>query len=194
MKKINDIIKKYLNWCNNSKKFIKIFQIIFYYVPAILTPLLLLATYIRDFENLFYYHPIFYSVLMLIWIIVFGYFNFKILWTRAKDLSQEVDNKKYFVIPTLGHYIKTNGELIAALCLTLPILLIGIQFLVIFGYNGYDTYDDLFGNIPIMQSLSGIPIAGVVILPLYGYFALIFVKLVSESLTALVDIANNTTK
>ena len=45
-----------------------------------------------------------------------------------------------------------------------------------------------------MQSLSGIPIAGIVILPLFGYFALIFVKLVSESLTALVDIANNTTK
>ena len=39
MEKINQLIKNYLDWSNDSKKFIKIFQIIFYYIPAVLIPI-----------------------------------------------------------------------------------------------------------------------------------------------------------
>ena len=47
MKEINQLIENYLNWSNDSKKFIKIFQILFYYIPAILIPLGVLITIIH---------------------------------------------------------------------------------------------------------------------------------------------------
>ena len=43
MKKINQLIENYLNWSNDSKKFIKIFQILFYYI--LYAPLLKVASY-----------------------------------------------------------------------------------------------------------------------------------------------------
>lgn len=182
MKKINQIIENYLNWSNDSKKFIKIFQILFYYIPAIITPLGAFAFIMQTFN-----YTIITLIFGIIWAIVFGYLSFNILWKRAKDLLSEVDSNKYFVIPTLTHYIRTYGEVIGAVCFTLPISLIGIQI------SGVDAYY-LFEGIPLMENLSYIPILGIFILPLYGYFTLLFVKLISESLTALVDIANNTSK
>ena len=45
-----------------------------------------------------------------------------------------------------------------------------------------------------MENLGELPIIGIFILPLYGYFVLLSAKLISESLTAVVEIANNTRK
>ncbi len=186
MKKINQIIKNYLGWSNDSKKFIKIFQIIFYYIPAVLMPIGALATCFGTLE----YTGAIVKVFAIIWALVFGYFSFKILWSRAKDLLTEVDTNKYFVIPALAHYLRTCGEIFGAVCFTIPIFLIGVQIAAIGG--GFDPY--MFYDVPIMNSLGGIPIIGIFIFPLYGYFILLFTKLISESLTALVDIANNTSK
>lgn len=188
MKKINQLIKNYLDWSNDSKKFIKIFQIIFYYIPAVLMPIGALAT---CFGPLLEYTGGIVKVFAIIWALVFGYFSFKILWSRAKDLLTEVDTNKYFVIPALAHYLRTYGEVFGAVCFTIPIFLIGVQIAAI--GDGFESYY-MFQDVPIMRSLGGIPIIGIFILPLYGYFILLFTKLISESLTALVDIANNTSK
>ena len=128
----------------------------------------------------------------IIWALVFGYFSFNILWRRAKDLLSEVDTNKYFVIPALAHYIRTSGEVIGAVCFTFPILLIGLQISSMLG--GYYVREDLFDGMPLLENLGGLPIIGIFILPLYGYFVLLFAKVISESLTAVVDIANNTRK
>ena len=66
------------------------------------------------------------KVFAIIWALVFGYFSFKILWSRAKDLLTEVDTNKYFVIPALAHYLRTYGEVFGAVCFTIPIFLIGV--------------------------------------------------------------------
>jgi len=191
MKKINQLIENYLTWSNDSKKFIKIFQILFYYIPAILIPL---GVFIKTIELLIEggeYLSIILMIFGIIWALVFGYFSFNILWRRAKDLLSEVDTNKYFVIPALAHYIRTSGEVIGAVCLTFPILLIGLQISALLGYSYVDY---LFDGMPLMENLGGLPIIGIFILPLYGYFVLLFAKVISESLTAVVDIANNTRK
>jgi len=191
MKKINQLIENYLNWSNDSKKFIKIFQILFYYIPAILIPL---GVFIKTIELLTEggSYPIILMIFGIIWALVFGYFSFNILWRRAKDLLSEVDTNKYFVIPALAHYIRTSGEVIGAVCFTFPILLIGLQISSMRG--GYYVREDLFDGMPLLENLGGLPIIGIFILPLYGYFVLLFAKVISESLTAVVDIANNTRK
>ena len=192
MKKINQLIENYLNWSNDSKKFIKIFQILFYYIPAILIPLGVLITIINMLTDGFRYNSIILLIFGIIWALVFGYFSFNILWRRAKDLLSEVDSNKYFVIPALAHYIRTYGEVIGAVCFTFPILLIGLQISYLLGNQYWGDY--LFDGMPLMENFGGLPIIGIFILPLYGYFVLLFAKLISESLTALVDIANNTRK
>tara|TARA_B110000902_G_C14140336_1_gene525478 strand:+ start:165 stop:740 length:576 start_codon:yes stop_codon:yes gene_type:complete len=191
MKKINQLIENYLNWSNDSKKFIKIFQILFYYIPAILIPLGVLITIIQWLTEGGGYYPIILLIFGIIWALVFGYFSFNILWRRAKDLLSEVDSNKYFVIPALAHYIRTYGEVIGAVCFTFPILLIGLQISVLL--DNYDSYY-LFDGIPFMENIGELPIIGIFILPLYGYFVLLSAKLISESLTAVVEIANNTRK
>ena len=191
MKKINQLIENYLTWSNDSKKFIKIFQILFYYIPAILIPL---GVFIKTIELLIEggeYLSIILMIFGIIWALVFGYFSFNILWRRAKDLLSEVDTNKYFVIPALAHYIRTSGEVIGAVCFTFPILLIGLQISALLGYSYVDY---LFDGMPLMENLGGLPIIGIFILPLYGYFVLLSAKLISESLTAVVEIANNTRK
>ena len=191
MKEINQLIENYLNWSNDSKKFIKIFQILFYYIPAILIPL---GVFIKTIELLIEggeYLSIILMIFGIIWALVFGYFSFNILWRRAKDLLSEVDTNKYFVIPALAHYIRTSGEVIGAVCFTFPILLIGLQISALLGYSYVDY---LFDGMPLMENLGGLPIIGIFILPLYGYFVLLSAKLISESLTAVVEIANNTRK
>tara|TARA_B110000977_G_scaffold189027_1_gene257955 strand:- start:313 stop:888 length:576 start_codon:yes stop_codon:yes gene_type:complete len=191
MKKINQLIENYLNWSNDSKKFIKIFQILFYYIPAILIPLGVLITIIQWLTEGGGYYPIILLIFGIIWALVFGYFSFNILWRRAKDLLSEVDSNKYFVIPALAHYIRTYGEVIGAVCFTFPILLIGLQISTLLGE--FDPYY-LFNGVLFMENLGELPIIGIFILPLYGYFVLLSAKLISESLTAVVEIANNTRK
>jgi len=190
MKEINQLIENYLNWSNDSKKFIKIFQILFYYIPAILIPLGVLITIINMLTDGGGYYPIILLIFGIIWALVFGYFSFNILWRRAKDLLSEVDSNKYFVIPALAHYIRTYGEVIGAVCFTFPILLIGLQISILAFNEAYS----LFDGIPLLEYLGGLPIIGIFILPLYGYFVLLSAKLISESLTAVVEIANNTRK
>ena len=192
MKKINQLIENYLNWSNDSKKFIKIFQILFYYIPAILIPLGVLITIINMLTDGFRYNSIILLIFGIIWALVFGYFSFNILWRRAKDLLSEVDSNKYFVIPALAHYIRTSGEVIGAVCFTFPILLIGLQISYLLGNQYWGDY--LFDGMPLMENFGGLPIIGIFILPLYGYFVLLSAKLISESLTAVVEIANNTRK
>ena len=189
MKKINQLIENYLNWSNDSKKFIKIFQILFYYIPAILIPLGVLITIIQWLTDAI--ESIILLIFGIIWALVFGYFSFNILWRRAKDLLSEVDSNKYFVIPALAHYIRTYGEVIGAVCFTFPILLIGLQISTLLGE--FDPYY-LFNGVLFMENLGELPIIGIFILPLYGYFVLLSAKLISESLTAVVEIANNTRK
>jgi hypothetical protein len=188
MKKINQFIKNYLDWSNDSKKFIKLFQIIFYSIPAVLMPIGVLATCFGS--GALEYTGGIVKVFAIIWALVFGYISFKILWSRAKDLLTEVDTNKYFVIPALAHYLRTYGEVFGAVCFTIPIFLIGVQIAAI--GDGFDSY--MFYDVPLMNSLGSFPIIGIFIFPLYGYFILLFTKLISESLTALVDIANNTSK
>lgn len=187
MNKINQLIKNYLDWSNDSKRFIKLFQIIFYYLPAVLTPIGALAACFGS--GALTYAGGIMKVFVIIWALVFGYISFIILWSRAKDLLTELDTNKYFVIPALAHYLRTYGEVFGAACFTFPIVSIGAQIAAIGDGDPYIFYD-----VPVLNSLGSLPIIGILIFPLYGYFILLFTRLISESLTAIVDIANNTSK
>lgn len=178
------IIEKYLDWSSSSIKFIKVFQILFYYVPAILIPI----------GGVFYIFKInnnsvdIEGVLISFFIIAASFAAFKILWIRASNLIDEVGGNSYFIIPALSHNFRTSAEVVAAFLFLSPIVFIGSQINELTYGSSYMEY------IPMLRPFSGIPILGVIIGPIYGYVILFLSKGISESFTAVIDIANNTSK
>lgn len=178
------IIEKYLDWSSSSIKFIKVFQILFYYVPAVLIPIggvfciLKINNFSVDIEGIF----------ISLFIIAASFAAFKILWIRASSLIDELSGNSYFIIPALSHNFRTSGEVVAAFMFLSPIVFIGSQLNVIISQI---TYMD---NISLLRSFSLVPIIGVVIGPICGYVILFLSKGISESFTAVIDIANNTSK
>ena len=184
MNKINSLITKLLDWSNHSQKFLKIFQILYYYVPAVVAPIYGLVAIIASFQ----FGASVSSVGMILFAILASYACFKIYWSRAKDLLNSLENSKFFIVPAICHVIRTSGEIVFAISMASPVLLIFVQIDVLAsGYGGIlDSLD--------LDFLAGLPILGVILAPLYGYFIMIGTKLVSELLSAVVTIANNTAK
>ena len=176
-----------MNWIDNPKSFLKFFQILFYYLPAVLLPIIFIILVI-DNENyiaLVYFIPLIVSILCVFII-------------RAKELVKEINtNQKFFIIPALGHYLKTSFEIYAIMILLLPLSMVMLIFSD-YAYLGFEVpiIYDLFDAIGVIRRGSNILSFLLVsaITTLYGYFVLFVGKFLYESFIAITYIANNIKK
>ena len=172
MKKLLTPIKNLLNWIDNPKSFLKIFQVLFYYLPAALicvSPILFITQGMPP-AALLYGIPL---VILLACILII----------RAKELLETSDvNKTFFIIPAIGHYLKTSFEIYASFIFLLPLGMI-IPGLAL----------DEAGLVPpfiTSQPLLVIPLFTTV----SAYFILFIGKYISELFISLAYIANNIKK
>ena len=186
IKKINSFIKAFLNWVDNPHSFLKIFQILFYYLPAFLTPIFCIILLNQT------------GIFMLIYFIPLVIFIVGILTVRAKEMGKTMEgNQKFFIISALGHYLKTSFEVLAVIILLMP-----LAFLLMSLGLSYTTGIDVpiisdwareLGNWSLIQRVVQfllISLASIV----YGYFVLFFGKFLYESFIAIAYIANNIKK
>ena len=186
MKNKSSLLTPFLNWSDNSRKFLKIFQILYYYVPAVGIPVYGIVAIVRSFN----YFAIFTTIGLTLFIILASFFSFNILWSRAKELIVSSEKNKFFIVPAISHYIKTQGEVIFAIFLSSTIFFLFLQLDQFLGNYPYFFFEEIEAT----RFLSGAPIFGIILLPLYGYFIMLVSKLISELFSAVVEIANNTSK
>ena len=184
IKKINSFIKAFLNWVDNPHSFLKIFQILFYYLPAFLTPIFCIILLNQT------------GIFMLIYFIPLVIFIVGILTVRAKEMGKTMEgNQKFFIISALGHYLKTSFEVYAIMILLMPLAILpwslgleaymGFEIPII--YNLYEitaSNESAFLNFFLLSLTSTV----------YGYFVLFVGKFLCESFIAIAYIANNIKK
>lgn len=180
--KLSSLVDIFLDWSNSPKKFLKIFQILIYYTPAVLTPVAGLYSLVQIFDI-----PMFglTHIGLILTVILASFFVFRVYWSRAKDFLSSSQGNDFFIIPAISHLIKTLGEVAFTICATSPIAFVFMQFDVLFRGGGYGSIGPDFGSVVII---------GVIAVPLYGYGLMIASKFVAESLSALAAIANNTAR
>ena len=179
--KLSSFVDIFLDWSNSPKKFLKIFQILIYYTPAVLTPAAGLYFVVQIFEIPFFGLT---HIGLILTVILASFFVFRVYWSRAKDFLSSSQGNDFFIIPAISHLIKTAGEVAFTICATSPIAFVFMQFDVLFRGGGMD-----FG-----LDFGGVVILGVIAVPLYGYGLMIVSKFVAESLSAIAAIANNTAR
>ncbi len=170
MEKIDNFVKLYLDWNRSPEKLMKAFQILGFYVPSIALPGFVIYTFLDTMK----YRESIEILLGLIFLVIWTFMIVRIGWSRGYKFLDIVRGKKYFVIPAVADWIKFFGECVAVSLFLFPIIL--LADLINGGYG--PTYE--YG------------IFTLIIYPLFGYFLLLFSNFFAESLTALVDIANNT--
>ena len=185
IKKINSFIKTCLDWNDRPHSFLKIFQILFYYLPAFLTPIIIIMLVIQN-EN----------YILLVYFIPLVVFIVGIFIVRAKEIWEKINaTQKFFIIPALGHYLKTSFEVYAIMVLLMPLAILpwtlgldaGMGFEIPIIYNLYDitaSNESEFLNFFLLSLTSTV----------YGYFVLFVGKFLCESFIAIAYIANNIKK
>ena len=170
MQKLLTPIKNILNWIDSPKSFLKIFQILYYYLPAAsicLIPVLLIVN-----EG---------DATMLPYIIPLALLLFCILIIRGKELLETTDiNKKFFIIPAIGHYLKTLSEIYASVVLLSPLALF------IGGIYPEDLGLGVIASVP--------PLLFPLFTTIIGYLIIFIGKYISELFISLAYIANNIKK
>ena len=172
MNKLLAPIKKLLNWIDNPKSFLKIFQVLYYYLPAAvicIIPILFLINYSFD------------DALAFVFLLPVVLLSFCIFIIRGKELIEMTDiNKKFFILPAIGHYLKTISEIYAAVVLLSPLALL---------MGGFYAEDIGLGFIDYAPNL---------LVPLYttiiAYLILFIGKYISELFVSIAHIANNIKK
>ena len=186
MSKVLVLFQNLINWIDNPKSFLKFFQILFYYLPAILLPIIFIILVI-DNEN---YIALVYFIPLIIFIVC-------VFIIRAKELVKEINaNQKFFIIPALGHYLKTSFEIYAIMILLFPLSIVTLIFsdYVYLGFEVPIIYE-LFDAIGVGRGsniLSFLLMSSIT--TLYGYFVLFVGKFLYESFIAIAYIANNIKK
>ena len=176
--KLSSFVDIFLDWSNSPKKFLKIFQILSYYLPAVLTPVAGLYFIVNIFKIPFFGLT---HIGLILTIILASFFVFRVYWSRAKDFLSSSQGNDFFIIPSIAHLVRTGGEAFFAFAATTPIAFI------------FGQLDVLFRDIYFPVDIE-VVILGVVIGPLVGYFVMIGTKFVAESLSALAAVANNTAR
>ena len=174
MKKLLTPIKKLLNWIDNPKSFLKIFQVLFYYLPAALvcvSPILFIYQITQGMPPaiLLYGIPL---VILLACILII----------RAKELLETSDaTKTFFIIPAIGHYLKTSSEIYASIIYLLPLGIFTSGFIETAGFAPPFITNQPLLVIPLFTTVS-------------AYFILFIGKYISELFISLAYIANNIKK
>lgn len=147
--------------------------------------------------------------LIIGWLIVAfnSWVCFQILWNRKKELRNIIQaNDTYKAVPIFSHIIKTYGEVLGT---TIGIVGTGASLLSILFYGmGRNIYSSSLSEIlkfafdspfsgTILNEIIGTNVANVFLIfifPIYGYLTVLFFKFISEMISVLASIANNTKK
>jgi hypothetical protein len=128
-------------------------------------------------------------------IILFGILNFLLFRDRVLGLkinAKEID--EFVAVPTIAHFIQTIGESIGVYVAVFGFftIMIAALFDVCFGYYGLGRLFVVDLEFITQKPQIGLPSA---LLPVIGGFFIIFLfRIISESIKAIVVIANNTRK
>ncbi len=136
---------------------------------------------------------------MLVYFIPLVVFIVSIFIVRAKEIGEKINaNQKFFIIPALGHYLKTSFEVYAIMILLMPLAAL-IWTFSDYAYIGFEApiIYNLFDMIGFPR-WDGSNILNFFIISfittLYGYFVLFVGKFLCESFIAIAYIANNIKK
>ena len=137
-----------------------------------------------------------FFALILMWLFIAfnSWVCFQILWNRRKELKNKInESDDYMATPIIAHLIKTLGEVIGT---TTVIVGVGMSLILAIFYDGYsNSIYSVVREIPFFnRRIFGNQFLNILIFPLYGYIIIIFFKFLSETISVLTSIANNTKK
>ena len=171
MKKLLTPVNNLLNWIDNPKSFLKIFQVLYYYLPAALvcvSPFLFIYAITQGAP-----------IGLLLYVIPLVILIACILIIRAKELLEVSDaTRPFFIIPAIGHYLKTSSEIYAYIIFLLPLGIFTPYFIEGIGIVPPFITSSSFLLIPLYTSV-------------FAYLILLIGKYISELFISLAYIANN---
>jgi hypothetical protein len=184
--KFTGFIKPVLNLIDNGVIYRKGFWVLYLLnaIASLLIPLILLI-YTIGSGILSYSSFGIVLGLILVWLCFAfsGWLGFQVFWNRMKKIDTLLKEDCDFVaIPLLADYIKTSGEFIGIVTVSL------VPCLVLLGIVATDIAKNI---VPLADS--GIALVFVsVLIGIQGYIIMLVAKFFSESITAFASIANNT--
>ncbi len=180
-------IEPYLTFIDKGHLFRKPFNWLYTLIAALnlLVPIFLLYQIIRN-RALSGGASIVISIILMWLIIAFAcWVGFQLWWDRrSKVVTSSTEGDDFVATPVYAHFLQTFGEWIGTF---VAIVGAGSSLIaVIFGGGS-----DMMGlNLP----LSDIGIAGIIVMPIYGFLVIVFTRFLAEMFRALAAIANNTKK
>ena len=190
-------IKPYLNYIDNGS-FFKNPIIAVYAVLAFLYLLVPFSILIGSnvFNSKYLTGKDFFALILAWLFITFNsWICFQLLWNRRSQLKDNINaSHDYKATPIISHIIKTLGEVIGT---TFAIVGTGLSLILVIFYSGYSgVINSVAREIPFFDRglSSGLYFLNIFIYPIIGYLIIILFKFLSETVSVLTSIANNTKK
>lgn len=188
--KFFNFINPYLAFIDNGAIYRKPFNWLYtiFAILNILAPLVIF--YIAIDKDIFDAPAKFIFAFLLIWIVIAfaSWISFQLWWNRKSKVMQTSSIGDDFVAtPVFAHLVQTFGEWIGT-WIGIVGFLVPLIVLVIAGDEG----GFLLRSLGIGFIYKGI--VGVLLMPIYGFFIIIFARFLAEQFRALSSIANNTNR
>lgn len=194
---INPLIKTFDN--GKFYKFPFIWLYIFFAGIYLLLPLIYIALLLIFDDAIENY------VGMFLFYFLFLTFNswvcFQLLWNRKTELKNYIKAKHEFkASPIFAHYVKTYGEVSG---ISLAILGVGLTLTQVFFISRNHYFDKYSRELNIFEPdflnmsgyfLNDFSLSGIIYYPIMGFMIIIIAKVISEFVSAIPAIANNTKK
>ena len=131
---------------------------------------------------------IFVFILVLLILLAAGWFSFQLWWDRKSKVENLTKESDEFVgIPVFSHFIQTSGEWLGSY-----IAIVGCLLSLIISLILGSEASSLSQMVPGLSFLVSGSLAGVVLMPLYGFIIIGLSRFIAEQARALASIANNT--
>jgi hypothetical protein len=139
-----------------------------------------------------------FFALILMWLFITfnSWVCFQLLWNRRKELKENINaSDDYKATPIIAHLVKTLGEVIGT---TTVIIGVGMSLILAIFYSGYSgVISSIVRDVPFFNRDffgNDLQFLNIFIFPIFGYIIIIFFKFLSETISVLPSIANNTKK
>lgn len=182
-------VKPFLNFIDAGEFYRKPFKWLYSLIAilSLLTPLYLLYEMIS--KNIFDGPAKLVIGALLIWVILaFSYWIvFQIWWSRKNQIGEhKIKGDRFVATPSFVHFIQTSGESMGTFVAIAGAGASLISFILL-GSDGR-----VIDRMIAIRGGGDYGILGVIIFPIIGYIIVIFSRFISEQISALAAIANNT--